>query len=350
MQARYRLAAVVLSAAVALLAGCGRKGDPLPPIVEVPETTTDLAVYQDLANIVLTWSYPQLTRAGRPLVDLERIEVWRMEVPPGQERMLAGPTGEQMKLQLMLARAKLIAKLEGPGLAKATRGSQLEYDDPVPAVAPGTTPPTLCYGVRSRRRDGTYSAPSNLVCWQPHPVPSAVTGLTATPSAKGIVLAWGEVKGAGYLVERRDAVGSPWQMVTATPVPSPGFTDAGAAQGRTWDYRVQAVVDGARGPRSDEVRVAYPDVYPPPVPSGLICLPEQAAVQLRWDPSPEPGVVYRVSRRVGTGSWDELERTWTSTEYTDRTPVAKLAEYAVKAVDAAGNASAAAACSARAGQ
>ena len=75
------------------LGGCGRKADPLPPIIEVPETTTDLTVHQEGTEAVLAWSYPQLTRAGRQLVDLARVEVWKLDVPPGQEQVGRGPRG-----------------------------------------------------------------------------------------------------------------------------------------------------------------------------------------------------------------------------------------------------------------
>lgn len=46
------------------LAACGRKAPPLPPIVEVPETTTNLWAYQDGMEVMLTWAYPQLTPRG----------------------------------------------------------------------------------------------------------------------------------------------------------------------------------------------------------------------------------------------------------------------------------------------
>ena len=47
------------------LGGCGRKGDPLPPIIEVPETTTDLTVHQEGTEAVLDLVVPA-TDPGRP--------------------------------------------------------------------------------------------------------------------------------------------------------------------------------------------------------------------------------------------------------------------------------------------
>ena len=98
---------LLLAMGIAALAGCGRKLPPLPPIIEVPETTTNLTGYQDGAEVVLSWSYPQMTRSGQTLTDLGRVEVWRLEVPPGQEQVGSGLQGEELRRQLMLARGSL---------------------------------------------------------------------------------------------------------------------------------------------------------------------------------------------------------------------------------------------------
>ena len=329
-----------------VLAACGRKGPPLPPIIEVPETTTDLAVHQVEHDAVLTWSFPSLTRAGRALTDLGQVTVWRLEVPPGQEQGVAA----ELQRQLMLSRGKLLARLQGAGLQAATRGRMLTYSDPLPAVEPGTTPPTLWYAVRTRRTDGTPSALSNIVSWQPQPVPARVEGLTATPQVDGIAVSWTAVDDAEYRVERREAPGGDWGPVSPQDLRTASFLDTTAAQGVSWQYRVRAVVKATWGPPSAEVTVPYPDVYPPPAVTSFICLPEPGRVILRWEASPEPGVHYAVFRRAaGATAWTELERRTTATEYLDPAPPTGQLEYAIRAVDAAGNQSEAATCTVRAG-
>ena len=341
-----RRSRLLLALLVVVMAACGRKGPPLPPIIEVPETTTDLSVHQVEQEAVLTWSFPGLTRAGRELADLGQVAVWRVEVPPGQEQNVPA----ELQRQLMLSRGKLLARLEGKGLEEATRGGMLTYADPLPAVEPGTTPPTLWYAVRTRRTDGTPSALSNIVAWQPRPVPARVEGVTAEPEAEGIRLTWNAVDDASYRVERREAAAGAWGAVSPPDLTGTAFLDASATQGIEWRYRVRAVVKDTWGPPSAAVTVPYPDVYPPAAVPSFICLPEPGRVVLRWEASPEPGVRYAVFRRPrGAATWTELERGTTSTEFEDPSPPGGELEYAIRAVDAAGNQSEAATCTVRAG-
>jgi hypothetical protein len=344
-----RLWRVPLGLTLVALAACGRKLPPLPPIIEVPETTTNLTAFQDGTEVVLTWSYPQLTRGGQTLTDLARVEVWRLEVPPGQEQVGTGPQGEELRHQLMLGRGTLLARLEGPSLQAATRGSSLTYRDPLPAMSTGTSLPTLWYAVRSRRRDGTPSALSNIVSWQPRPVPPTPTGFQAKPEVNGIALSWDEVPGFGYVVERRASAAAAWQVVSPLGIEKPSFLDTTAQQGQTWSYRVRSFLKLAASPPSPELEVPYPDVYPPEPLTSFICLPEPGQVQLRWEPSPEPDVTYKIFRRQGEGRWVHLEEAFKLTEYTDAAAPSGDLEYAVRVVDAAGNESDAVYCKVRTG-
>jgi len=340
---------LLLAVGIVALAACGRKAPPLPPIVEVPETTTNLWAYQDGAEVVLTWAYPQLTRGGQQLTDLARVEVWRLEVPPGQEQVGSGPQGEDLRRQLMLGRGKLAARLEETSLQGATRGSSLTYRDKLPEMPTGTSLPSLWYAVRSRREDGTPSALSNIVSWQPRPVPPTPTGVVAEPQVGGIALSWGEVPGFGYVVERRGSTAAPWEAVSAIGIEKPSYLDTTAEQGQAWNYRVRSYLKFAASPPSQEVEVPYPDIYPPAPVTSFICLPEPGQVQLRWEASPEPKVTYKIFRRQGEGGWDHLEEKFQVTEYTDTAPPSGEVEYAVKAVDAAGNQSDAVYCKVRTG-
>jgi predicted small lipoprotein YifL len=327
--------------AVAALAACGRKLDPLPPLIEVPETTTDLTAGQVEDRVVLSWSYPGMTRSGRQLTDLGQIEVWRLAVPPGQE------APEEMRRQIVLGRGEVIARLRKEELHAATRGPRLELTDPLPAPAAGV-PSTLWYAVRTRRQDGTPSALSNVAAVSPRPAPAAPQGLRAAPEAGGIRLSWDEVQGAAYLVERRPADEEEW-VAMPEPLPQATILDSGAAQGRSWLYRVRAVADGVRGPAGDTVRVDYRDIYPPPPVAALICLPEANNVRLVWESVDEPGVIYRVFRQQPGRRWIRLHEGATELAFADEDPPVGPLTYAVKAVDAHGNESADARCEVRIG-
>lgn len=339
--------ALLLAASLTLLWGCGRKTPPLPPIIEVPETTTDLSVHQEAGEIVLTWSFPALTRSGHQLTDLQRVEVWRLELPPGQEAMVGGPQGEELRRQLMVSRGHLLAKLEGESLERATRGSTLRFTDPVPPTAVGTTPSTFWYAVRSRRRDGTPSALSNIVSWQPKAVPRKATGLRVEPGPSGILLTWDAEEGVTYVVERRGEASAEWEIIAPLDLKEPSFTDRTARQEERWRYRVRYLAMATAGPPSDEVAMLYRDLYPPPAVTGLLCLPEEHAVRLEWDPSPESGVIYKVFRRKGAGQWAHLAERQETPEFVDEKPPAGDLEYAVRAVDSRGNEADAVTCTVR---
>lgn len=338
----------VVTAAVAVvvvLAGCGRKLPPLPPVLDVPETTQDLTVYQELANAVLLWSFPSMTRAGRPLVDLERVEVLRLDLAPGQEL----PPTPELQRQLVLARGRVVARLEGSSLAAATVGRRLRIEDPLQLPAEGTTPNTSWYAVRSRRRDGTTSALSNLVSWQAKPVPAMVAALAAAPAREGIALSWREVAGARYLLERQDAAGGGWEPVGPEELKTSEYLDRTANQGTTWRYRVRAVSAGVRGPYSEVREVSYPDIYAPPPPTSLVCLPEARQVRLSWEESPEVGVTYRVERRRAGEGWQPIGEATQRRWFDDPSPPEGELDYQVVALDAMGNASSPITCAVRMG-
>jgi hypothetical protein len=326
-------------AATALVA-CGRKGPPLPPIIDMPETTSDMWAHQELNEVVLTWKYPAMTKSGRTLTDLERVEVYRLEVPLGQEQVASGPTGVDMQRQLMLSRGALAAKLEGDGLRAATRGENLEYRENLPAIEEGKTAPTYWYAVRSVRRDHTASALSNVVTWQRKPIPPPVVGLKAVPQASGILISWDEVKdvpGVKFYAERRSVPNGSWDELGMVEMKNNPQLDTTARQGITWHYRIRAALDLTTGPISSEVEVKYKDIYPPPPAVNFICLPEPGIVRLRWDASPEDAVTYKVFRRQGAGKWVHLTDQATTAEFDDTNPLTGGADYAIKAVDAAGN-------------
>jgi len=180
-------------------------------------------------------------------------------------------------------------------------------------------------------------------------VPSTPKDLTAKLQKDGIELAWAPVAGFTYVLERRASKVAPWEVISPIGIDKPTFMDATAQQGQTWWYRVRSYLKLAASAPSAELEVPYPDIYPPVAVTSFLCLPEPGLVHLRWDPSPEAGVIYKIFRRQGNGSWDHLQEDFKLTEYTDTKPPAGELEYAVKAVDAAGNQSDPVYCTARTG-
>src|SRR6266850_1927201 len=60
-----------------MLVACGKRGDPHPPVPIIPQVTSDLVVTQRGSKIVLSWSYPATTTAGKKLSGVKRVTVYR---------------------------------------------------------------------------------------------------------------------------------------------------------------------------------------------------------------------------------------------------------------------------------
>src|SRR5215210_9290463 len=80
---RSLLVALLVLSAVA----CGKRGDPRPPVPMIPAAASDLVVTQRADRVLLSWTYPALTTAGKNLTDVRRISIYRYEetlpVAPG---------------------------------------------------------------------------------------------------------------------------------------------------------------------------------------------------------------------------------------------------------------------------
>ena len=348
--ARVGRTGLALVVVVLALVGCGRKDAPLPPVIRVAETTRDLAVVQEGGEAVLQWSWPAMTTAGGPLPDVEKIEVWRVAVPTGQEPEGTSAKDQELRASLLEARGERIRTLEGPALEEATRGSGLEVRDDLgwwfAMREDAREGQVVWYGVRTVCCGARVSRFSNVARLVPQAPPPPPGELTATPGPHGITLSW---QADSVLVERSDD-GEQWSQITPEPVRDRSFTDTAAELGQTWWYRLRGVrsPDGeglVRGPAGEPRRVPYPDVYPPPPPDDLVCLPEADRVRLRWQPV-SGAVSYAVARRPEGGSWSELAPSLTATAFVDTEPVGGAVTYAVRAVDDVGNRSEEALCTA----
>lgn len=327
---------------LSMMVGCGRKGPPLPPQIRVADTTRDLDVFQESREAVLTWSYPDITTAGGPLPDLESVEVWRATIPAGREPPDVTQRDRELRYRLLEAEGELLATLDDAGLDDATRGSKLRFRDDLDLwqeAYGGEERWVVWYAVRSvccRKRESEFSNIARLV---PQLPPEAPARLVVSPEATGIVIAWSPEEGLKTIVERAHA-DDDWRVVTREPVTDQQWRDEGVEQGERWRYRLRFVrtVDGVQviGEPSDPVELEYPDIYPPEVPSNLVCLPEEERVRVRWQ-SATDAAWYAVSRRVDEGDWELLVEHHRLVTFEDPDPPLGTLVYAVRAVDAAGN-------------
>jgi hypothetical protein len=384
MNPRKALAALVLFVVPIVLA-CGKRGDPHPPVPVIPKATTDLLVTQRADQVILSWSYPALTTAGRSLTAVRRISIFRYdeELPASAvgrdpNQILPGDIDPTIPQDVALF-AKVptipqaqfiklghrIESIEKANLASVTAGAQLLFTDRPPLRSGNGRPVRVTYAVVTEG-ETARSDFSNLAILVPLPVATPPAGLTATPKPEGVVLAWQEPKTSvrgqdapvisGYRVYRT----APGEALTelATPLnPAPArvttYTDT-PPYGEH-EYRVTAVA--AEGPPllqsnpSEPVRATFKDLVAPPVPASITALIEPKLVRLLWEPVDAPDLAgYRLYRSEGMGHGDAIRDigtvpltndTVTATTFSDPNPNLGIAyRYAVAAIDKSGNESA----------
>lgn len=380
MTIRKSLAVLALPVFVASLA-CGKRGDPRPPVPVIPKATTDLVLTQRADQVILSWSYPSLTTAGRSLTDIRRISVFRYveELPASAvgvdpTTILPGEVDASRPQPLLLFSkiptlpqaqfiklSQRIDSIEKANLPDATSGARLVYSDTPPFRSTSGRPVRVTYAVVTEGATAR-SEISNLAILVPLPVATPPPGLTATAKAEGVVLAWQEPKTSvrgeeapvigGYRIYRTApgaALSEFDSPINTAPVRATTYTDA-PAYGEH-EYRVSAVAD--EGPpllQSDfsaPVRVTFKDLVPPPAPAGLSALIETKVVRLVWDPVEAADFAgYRIYRSEGVGHTNPREigtipltnEIVTATSYVDTNPNPGIAfRYAVTSVDKSGN-------------
>jgi hypothetical protein len=327
-----KLAALFLFAVVA----CGKRGDPHPPVPVIPKATTDLLVAQRGPKVLLSWSYPSMTTAGKTMTGIRRVVVWRSgeELPVSQpprdlKTLLPGdidptkPTAIQLFSKIptlgpaqFLKLRNRVDSIEGANLPAASTGARLTYEDTPPFHTTDGRPIRVTYAVVTEGTTANGEL-SNLVTIVPLEVPVAPTDLAAVAKREGVVLTWTApdtaISGAkkppiaGYNVYRfphdqpADEFATP---VNTSPVSSATFTDNPPYGPH--DYFVTAMA--ATGPPriesepSSSVSVTFKDLVPPPPPNGLTALVETAGVRLVWDAADAPDLAgYKVYRTEGSG-------------------------------------------------
>jgi hypothetical protein len=334
---------LVLSPALVSLAGCGKQGNPMPPLRNVPAPVQDLRARQQGTRVLLDFTYPKTTPAGTALQGITAVEVWESLQPAPRE---GAP--QPLDPRIFNASAKVVQTLTGADVAAATFGDRLILALPLPEPLEDPARARY-YAVRSvGALEKDRSEPSNVAALVPKAPPAPPGTVTAVAQPAGISVEWAPVEGAlGYNVYRRGAqeraYGPPVQTVGADVR---SWVDGTARFGQSYIYAVTSIlvpVPLVESAITSEQEVRYTDRFPPPVPEDLVALAESGRVRLVWRSSDAEDIAgYHVYRREGDG---ELRRVTqepvTATEYIDTTVGSGQGYgYRVTAVDQQGNESA----------
>ena len=254
-----------LALSFAVLAACGKRGDPHPPVPIIPQATSDLVVSQRGSNVVLAWSYPALTTAGKKLDTVHRVVVYRYteELPATQpprdvKTLLPGDIDPTQPPAIALfskvpgltpaqfSRLKeKVDSIESAKLPEATSGAKLIYTDAPPFHTKDGRPVRLNYAIVTEGGT-TQSAVGNVATIVPLDVPLPPSNVVATPKAEGVVLTWTAPEAKPFIVgynvyrvPKGQTVGELTPPVNSAPVTATTYTDVPPYG--DFDYRVTAV-------------------------------------------------------------------------------------------------------------
>jgi len=184
---------VVALLLVAPIAGCGKKGDPLPPIRQIPAATRDFQVIQRGDQLLLSVPYPTTTVAGTPLVGVSQVAFWQLLWGAPADGDAATRQVDQRQFVsgaqsgLVLDQAEVDEAVVGNRVSLAMPVSRFEGEG---AEAEEREQAMLTLAVKTQGPAGEESGFSNLVSLALLPAPAPPTGLSAEGEDRGIRLRW----------------------------------------------------------------------------------------------------------------------------------------------------------------
>jgi hypothetical protein len=161
---------------LSMLPGCAKVGDPLPPLVGIPEKAQGLDAHQTGYTVVLEWTNPRAHADGSPMSDLAVVHVFRngaalRPVPangPGKRQSLTIPMNDALGVdqtffvvtETTKGRSSepsgtfTIKPLDVPGPVGSTPEAIVDQRRIVLTWAPPAEKRELTNGYRVRRTDG----------------------------------------------------------------------------------------------------------------------------------------------------------------------------------------------------
>jgi hypothetical protein len=346
-----RCSLVVLVAAICgFFAGCGVEAPPQPPRVETPAKVTDLRVIQIGGTYHFNFTLPVLASDGERLEKPVSVEIFRAVAPPGETPALPR-TAANPWVTLSpdaLARYARNDKVDYPWLLSGEDYRQWQNSAFAFSVVAFTR------GFRGRTHESSLS---NVVRTKLLDASAPVTNLTVQTTQAALRLSWASpaetLTGrpashlAAYRVYESRTGEEPASFRLLAETKSSPYDDPNFQFGESYYFRVSAVsvVSGVRleSDSSAAIEVTPKDTFPPAIPQGLTAVYAAGAVDLIWNANTDADLAgYNVYRKAAGGEFARVNPHRLSTPIFHDTSVApdRLYQYAVTAVDLAGNESA----------
>lgn len=303
---RFSAPSAAVLFAVAALSGCAYVGDPKPPTLDIPGRITDLRAAQYGGKILVEFTVPPLTTEGLGLTGLQATQL----------HAASGSSAKDYTIQA-----------SGPGA--------VHYDFPAQDWAGKQVTLT----VRTTGPKGKASEPSNSFQLPVGPALPPPADIRAVTVPEAIRLTWSS--GAPHFWIFRAVNDAPMAKVAESDKAE--FIDSNVEYGTSYKYFVQAIETPLyQSVLSEAVNTAPRDTFPPAAPMGLAGVPGINSVELVWERSEEGDFLgYNVYRSKDGGAFERVAGPIPAPTYSDRAvEIGKKYNYAITAVDTAGNESA----------
>ncbi|HKX31371.1 MAG TPA: fibronectin type III domain-containing protein [Blastocatellia bacterium] len=330
--------------------GCGKVGDPLPPIPRAPLVIDELSVSQQGANMVLSIPIVRTPRSPK----LQRIDIYRLI------ETTDAPLG--LPQDAFSTRATIVNSIEGGELPLTRSVTSVDDALDLRSGAPNTR---YRYAVRLVTSSGVAADFSNYALITPlFDLSMPPTDLKAEQRENEIEITWSAPNGnengttpanvAGYNIYRQtpDAPGPPVKL-TPQPLSELRYVDRSFQFGTAYRYIVRplstlsgnsSLVNAIEGNPSAPLNHIPVDSFPPVAPTPITIASIGAMVSLYWPLNSEPDVagynIYRTdNEQAAPDKWVKLNPQLykTASFRDDRVEVGKQYYYQITAVDAYGN-------------
>ncbi|MBI4461126.1 MAG: hypothetical protein HY648_13855 [Acidobacteria bacterium] len=317
-----------------LLVGCGVPGEPLPPLLEIPQPISDLSAVQEGARVRLTWSRPLLTTEGTRAQELDRMELYAVFVP-AQDTLPSFPDQAQL--------------LTTVNAEQASGGAPLVYEH---LLVPAQRDQRAFFAIKAINKRGKDAGFSNIASLQIVNLPDRPMSLEAVLTEKAIVLNWQPAQrsvlgGAapqpdGYRVYRAESSSAETALVIATSA-VPRYEDISFTFGKTYLYFIRAFIKRddslALTEPSNTIELAALDRFPPAAPQNIRAVATAGLVEIVWSPNTESDLAgYNVYRSEGDPAEKANSGLLPIPLFRDTTVRAGVEyRYSVRAVDTSGN-------------
>ena len=340
----------LLLAAVFVLANCGKRRPPLPPIERVQQRTELLSGVQRGNQVILSWPAPRRNASDASVQSIRRIDVYRLAEKP---RAPLGLTEEEFA-----TRSTLIGSVTYDEIKNASE--ILTYSDTLELAG---EPTRLRYAVRYVNAAGQRAAFSNFLLLEPAarialPPVMIVTGKEISEDM--ITITWqpptANIDGStpvnllGYNVYRISEDGGELvQPLNDALVSGTQYQDKNYKSGETYHYVVRSVSLGTEGAQveslnSNVVSVSPRDIFPPSAPTSITVAAAPGRLSIFFPANPEGDIAgYNIYRSTDPDlpldRWTKLNATLlTKTTFQDeKVESGKRYYYYLVAVDTAGN-------------